>query len=105
MTGSVARRFSPERSRIIPDMWSYSLLSESATRQPLLMAERTFSDIAHAIASEMHVLCFHKQPCDRDNRCSRPIDTVHIRSALFGLFFNSRAGYRGAYSNSPGSGI
>src|SRR5690348_7659152 len=86
-------------------MWSYSLLSGSATRQPLLVAEHAFSDIAHAIVSGMHVLCFHRQPCDRDNSFSRPIYTVHIGRALFDVFFNSHAGYRGAYFDSPGSGM
>jgi hypothetical protein len=84
--------------------WQYpaSLGQERINR---LQSETSLDAIVERIEREMSVLCFHLQPCDDDTAYARPVFCVQVTSQLFDAFFNSPAGYRGAYYASPFSGL
>lgn len=84
--------------------WSYSLSVDAALRLPGLSGSVSFAHIAERIATEMSVLCCHRSEIGGTD-FARPVYTVFVGRALFDLFFNSSAGYRAAYFQSPGIGL
>ena len=64
-----------------------------------------FSYIVDRIRREMNILCCHPQDCDDNPGFARVIYCAEIGETVFDLFFNSASGYRGAYFESPESGL
>jgi hypothetical protein len=64
-----------------------------------------FGDIADRVKREMNIGCCHMQDCDDSPGFGRVIYCAEIVQALFDLFFNSAAGYRGKYFESPENGV
>ena len=65
----------------------------------------SFLTIVKAVRDNMRVLCCHPERCDVADGFERIIYCVKVDSALFDLFFNSKAGYRAAYYRSPYEGL
>jgi hypothetical protein len=64
----------------------------------------SFNSIVHAIRADMQVLCCHPESCDVAIGFERIIYCIKIGQPLFDLFFNSKAGYRAAFFQSPYDG-
>jgi hypothetical protein len=50
-------------------------------------------------------LCFHREPKQRDDSYTRADFCLDIGPELFDAFFNTEAGYRGAYFVAPENGV
>ena len=64
-----------------------------------------FQAIVALIHKDMEILCCHPEPCDIAHGFERFIYCVKVDKELFDLFFNSRAGYRAVYYQSPFEGL
>jgi hypothetical protein len=84
--------------------WSYALSAEEDVRAPALSIDLTFEELTSKIVNKLRVLCCHRNELEGSGFC-RPVYTLNIGHPLFDLFFNSSAGYRGAYFRSPGAGL
>jgi len=82
--------------------WTFTALPQhrAALREPT-----TRDDIFERIAGEMKILCCHRVDCENNTQFSQVVFCIQIAPATFDLFFNSGAGYRGAYYLSPFDGL
>ena len=64
-----------------------------------------FSNITDRLIQEMKLVCYHREPRVHDASYARTVHCVKITSATFDAFFNSQAGYRGAYFVSREAGL
>ena len=83
--------------------WTFSALP--AARMAALSEPPTRDAIFDRVADEMKVLCCHPAPCDNGPQFSRVVFCIQVATPTFDLFFNSEAGYRGAYYLSPYDGL
>jgi hypothetical protein len=84
--------------------WKYIGSAESP-RVASLTRSLSFSEIVERVRQQMSIVCCHRQDCDDRPGFSRVIYCADIGYSLFDLFFNSEFGYRGAYFQSPESGL
>ncbi len=98
----VASDVSPHEDRMAA--WHFSSALSSERREALARAP-AFANILRLVASQMEILCCHRPPCDDMAGFSRVVFNVALPQSAFDLFFNSEHGYRGAYFQSPHSGL
>jgi hypothetical protein len=84
--------------------WHFSSALSNERREALVRAP-ALADILRLVASQMEVLCCHRAACDGMAGFSRVVFNVAVPQSAFDLFFNSEHGYRGAYFQSPHSGL
>ena len=76
--------------------WNFAPIADAGRRRKLETAP-SYRQIAQDIASSLHILCTHPDPCDEAAGYTRLVSCVTIEPELFDLFFNSESGYRGGY--------
>jgi hypothetical protein len=79
--------------------WLFDLSIGEERRSALLKAP-PLVEIIEALTHEMEILCCHWPDCD-----DMVVFNLRVSRATFDLFFNSEHGYRGAYFESPHSGL
>lgn len=84
--------------------WTYLGTATEERRKGLASPSR-FADVVKAMNHQMTVVCFHREPRQRDDSYSRATFCAVIGVTLFDAFFNSVSGYRGAYFESPDKGL
>jgi hypothetical protein len=84
--------------------WNFSSLVHEERANALRRGE-AFSAVVEAIARDMEVVCCHRRDCDDMAGFSRVVFNLRVPPPTFDVFFNSEHGYRGAYFESPHTGL
>ena len=84
--------------------WDFAA-SLDDTRLRAMADPPPFQAIVAVIRKDMEVLCCHPEPYDIAHGFERIIYCVKVDKEFFDLCFNSRAGYRATYYQSPFEGL
>lgn len=84
--------------------WQYSGTADPQ-RLTALTTGLPLRELIAQLKGESSFLCFHTEPKDGDPSYRRAVFCFVLTKTLFDLFFNAQTGYRGAYFDSPDSGL
>jgi hypothetical protein len=84
-------------------IWTFAN-SLGAHRLSLLANAPSYEKLVREIASQMRILCCHRESCRDSSAFSRAVSCVEIDPDLFDLFYNSSFGYRAHFYDSPNQG-
>jgi hypothetical protein len=84
--------------------WTYAQ-SLGSDRLRALASHTSFTEITERVLADAEPLCIHERASDDRAGFTRVVVTIEVPPPVFDLFFNSAAGYRGAYADSPFSGL
>ncbi len=93
-----------ESASVPSAQWRY-LGGGGESRLRALTAVSQFSEIVGAIVRRLAVLCSHTERSGKSPTHKRQVYCAEIGPEAFDLFFNSQAGYRGAFYASPERGL
>lgn len=84
--------------------WSF-VGTVKSERRAALESPEPFPQVVRHLSQNLSVACFHRETKHRDVDYSRAAFCLDVAPWQFDAFFNSSAGYRGAYFLSPESGL